>query len=204
MYAPNKNIYVYKSLIPFTCRLAIKHYIPSKQVKYREKLYKLCDRATEYTYNFWVYEGKSSQLEPPGCPTYIGSNGKIVWNLISPLFNQGYHLYMDNFDTSLPLFHHLYLKKTLACGTVRAIWKGSSQRLVTTKFWLWNGEICEVCLCFPLYTMTPQWKPLEDMVWSRILIAYMTTIGLSGISCSRCSFPCNRCLFFWTCTESRA
>ena len=51
---------------------------------------------------------------------------------------KGYHLYVDNFYTSLPLFRNLYRKKTPACGTVRSNRKGFPQSLVTKK--LRKGE----------------------------------------------------------------
>lgn len=64
------------------------------------KLYKLCGRATGYTYNFRVYEAKDSQLEPLICTAYTGSSGKIVWTPVTPLFN----LCVHNCYTSLTLF----------------------------------------------------------------------------------------------------
>lgn len=142
IYTPDKHISIDESLIHFTGRLGIKQYIPNKRSRYGVKLYKLCERATGYTYDFRVYEGKDKKLEPPGCPTYMGSSGKIVWDLVSPLFHQGYHLYVDNFYTSLPLFRHLYLQQTVACGTVRVNRKGFPQRLVNTK--LKNGELASM------------------------------------------------------------
>ena len=51
---------------------------------------------------------------------------------------KGYHLYVDNFYTSLPLFRNLYRKKTPACGTIRSNRKGFPQSLVTKK--LRKGE----------------------------------------------------------------
>lgn len=80
-----------------------------------------------------MYEDRDSQLQPPGCPTYIRTSGKIVWELAFSLFQKGYHIYMDNYYQSLPLFCHLYHEKTLACGTARTNWKGFPHYLVTTK-----------------------------------------------------------------------
>ena len=138
LFTPDQNICVDESLVKFTGRLGIKQFIPSKRARYGVKLYKLCDRATGYTYAFRVYEGKDTQLHPPECPDYLGSSGKVVWDLIYPLLEKGYHLYVDNFYTSLPLFRNLHRKKTPACGTVRKNRKGFPQRLVNTK--LRRGE----------------------------------------------------------------
>lgn len=72
----------------------------------------------------------------------MGTSGKIVWQLIQPLLGKGYHLYVDNFYTSLPLFRHLYLKQTVACGTARTNRKGFPQILVTKK--LKQGEMASM------------------------------------------------------------
>lgn len=142
MFTPDRNICVDESLVHFTGRLGIKQYLPSKRARRGVKFYKVCDRATGYTYDFMIYEGKDRQLNPPGCPTYMGTSGKIVWQLIQPLLGKGYHLYVDNFYTSLPLFRHLYLKNTVACGTARTNRKGFPQRLVAKK--LKQGEMASM------------------------------------------------------------
>ncbi|XP_068098218.1 piggyBac transposable element-derived protein 4-like [Hyperolius riggenbachi] len=138
VYTPDKNISLDESLVHFTGRLKIKQYIPSKRSRYGIKLYKICESATGYTWAFRIYEGKDSQLEPPGCPPYMGTNGKVVWDLISPFLNNGYHLYVDNYYTSIPLFKHLFSQKTLACGTLRTNRKGLPQSLIKKR--LEKGE----------------------------------------------------------------
>ncbi|XP_040210225.1 piggyBac transposable element-derived protein 4-like [Rana temporaria] len=138
LYIPEKHICVDESLIHFTGRLGLEQSTPNKRDRYGVKLHKLCERATGYTYAFRVYEGDDSQLEPPDCPSYMGNSGKIVLDLALPLFQKGYHLYVGEFYTSVPLFHHLYQQKTLACGIVRASRGGLPQRLVTTR--LQRGE----------------------------------------------------------------
>ncbi|XP_040203738.1 piggyBac transposable element-derived protein 4-like [Rana temporaria] len=132
LYIPEQNISVDESLVHFTGRLGIKQYIPSKRARYGLKLNKLCESSSGYVNAFRVYEGKDSQIQPPECPSYMGISGKIVWELAFPLFQKGYHIYVDNYYTSLPLFRHLFLNKTLACGTSRKNRKGFPQSLVTT------------------------------------------------------------------------
>lgn len=138
LYVPEKNISVDESLVPFSGRLGIKQYIPSKKAKYGVKFYKLCERAMGYLYAFRIYEGRDFQLQPPECPAYMGTTGKIVWDLAYPLLKKGYHIYLDNFYTSLPLFRHLYIEKTLACGTSRKNRKGFPQSIVNKR--LKKGE----------------------------------------------------------------
>ena len=44
---------------------------------------------------------------------------KMVLYLIAQLLNKGYHVYTDNWYTSLRLYMYLLEKNTLACGTVK-------------------------------------------------------------------------------------
>ena len=62
-------------------------------------MYKLCNRDTGYIYSFTVYEGKDSQLHPP---EYIGTSGKVVWELIYPLLGKGYHFMWTIFTLACP------------------------------------------------------------------------------------------------------
>ncbi|XP_068095881.1 piggyBac transposable element-derived protein 4-like [Hyperolius riggenbachi] len=142
IYVPEREIAVDESLMPYQGRLGIKQYIPTKRARYGVKLYKLCESSTGYTYSFRIYEGKDRLLQPEGCPAYMGTNGKIVVGLISPLLNKGYHLYLDNFYTSVPLFKFLFDAQTVACGTLRANRKGLPEEVVHKK--LKKGEMCSL------------------------------------------------------------
>ncbi|XP_068098335.1 piggyBac transposable element-derived protein 4-like [Hyperolius riggenbachi] len=133
VYVPERHIAVDESLFSFHGRLSIKQYIPNKRAKYGIKLYKLCESGNGYIYNFHIYEGKDSLLQPAGCPPYMSSSEKIVIQLVNPLLHQGYHLYMDNYYSSVPLFKFLYSAQTVACGTVRANRKGLPQQVVNKR-----------------------------------------------------------------------
>ncbi|XP_053323867.1 piggyBac transposable element-derived protein 4-like [Spea bombifrons] len=133
IYTPDQNVAIDESLVLFKGRLNFKQYIPSKRSRYGVKLYKLCESGTGYTVSFRIYEGKDSYLDPPGCPQSVGTSGKIVWDLLSPYLNKGYHLWVDNFYTSPDLFHFLFLQQTPACGTVRPTCKGFPKILMYPK-----------------------------------------------------------------------
>lgn len=84
-------------------------------MKWGLKLFVLCDSVTGYTYIFEVYLGAAD-------PHPVSRNGvtyDVVMRLMSSLLGQGYHVYMDNFYTSGPLFSALYAQLTPACGTLR-------------------------------------------------------------------------------------
>ncbi|XP_056428834.1 piggyBac transposable element-derived protein 4-like [Hyla sarda] len=123
-YVPLRDLSVDESLISFKGRLIFSQYIPSKRVQYCVKLYKLCESTSGYTCRFRVYEGRDSRIEPPDCSPTLGVSGKIVWDLMHPLLDKGYHVYVDNFYTSIPLFTSLAAISTSACGTVRKNQRG--------------------------------------------------------------------------------
>lgn len=111
-YEPHREVSVDESLMLWKGRLLFKQYLPLKCHRFGLKLYKLCESTTGYTYRFQVYAGKDSQFTlPPGvltptCP--LSATEKIVWFLMLPLLNKGYHLYCDNFYTSPALFDLLW------------------------------------------------------------------------------------------------
>ncbi|CAJ0940272.1 unnamed protein product [Ranitomeya imitator] len=129
-YTPQRDIAIDESLVHFKGRLKFRQYLPSKRSRYGIKLYKLCESTSGYTHRFRVYEGKDTQINPPECPPILGVSGKIVWELQHPLLDKGYHLYIDNFYTSIPLFKALSARGTAACGTVRKNQRGLPKPLI--------------------------------------------------------------------------
>ncbi|XP_069819582.1 piggyBac transposable element-derived protein 4-like [Dendropsophus ebraccatus] len=124
VYIPGKYISIDESLVSFKGRVQFRQYLPSKRARYGIKLYKLCESTSGYTHRFRVYEGRDTHIQPPECPPTLGVSGKLVWELMFPLLDKGYHLYVDNFYTSLPLFKSLSTRATVACGTVRKNQRG--------------------------------------------------------------------------------
>ncbi|KAJ1154739.1 hypothetical protein NDU88_007482, partial [Pleurodeles waltl] len=78
IYVPGKEISVDESLVLFKGRLVFRQYIPSKRARYGIKLYMLSESSTGYVYNFRVYTGRDSNIDPPGCPPTFGVSEKIV------------------------------------------------------------------------------------------------------------------------------
>ncbi|KAM9296217.1 piggyBac transposable element-derived protein 4-like [Gastrophryne carolinensis] len=133
VYTPSQNLSIDESLLLFKGRIIFRQYIPSKRARYGIKFYKLCDSVTGYTKFFRIYEGRDTHLDPPGCPLNLTISGKIVWELMTPLLGRGYHLYVDNFYSSIPLFRALYSLDTPACGTINLNRKGLPRSMLQKK-----------------------------------------------------------------------
>lgn len=130
VYTPTQNICVNESPVFFKERLMFRQNNPKKRSCYGMKFYKLCESKTGYTGNFMIYEGTDSFLDPPGCPLDFTFSDKIVWELLTPLLGRGYHLYVDDFYTSIPLFRALHSLDTPACGIVSHNRKGLPRALI--------------------------------------------------------------------------
>jgi len=63
---------------------------------------------------FEIYLGKQ------GDTTKKGHGRKVVLNMIKDIYNKGFHVYFDNFFSSLDLASQLIDKKTYCGATVRA------------------------------------------------------------------------------------
>ena len=77
------------------------------------KIWASCDADTSYCLKFQIYTGASDNGAEHGLAT------RVVFDLMKPYLDKGYHLYVDNFYTSLKLIQELEKRKTYACGTVR-------------------------------------------------------------------------------------
>ncbi|XP_069819668.1 piggyBac transposable element-derived protein 4-like [Dendropsophus ebraccatus] len=133
VYTPDKQLAVDESLMNFKGRLSFRQFTPSKRARYGVKVYKVCESPTGYTCNFFIYEGRDRQLNPPDCPDTVGVSGKIVWELMVPFLHKGYHLYTDNFYSSVPLYKLLHAANTGACGTVRKSRVGLPPELLSRR-----------------------------------------------------------------------
>ncbi|XP_030585237.1 activating transcription factor 7-interacting protein 1 isoform X2 [Archocentrus centrarchus] len=89
----------------------LEQYIESKPTRGGFKLFVLAESKTGYTWDYFVYEGKS---------TGKGLSYDPVMKLVNPsMLGTGYKLYLDHFHTSPTLFLDLYQRKIWACGKVR-------------------------------------------------------------------------------------
>lgn len=123
IYVPQKEICTDESLLLFKGRIRFRRYIPTKRARYGILSYCLCESRTGYTWNVEVAAGKS---ETERCTSRIPEEAKdfafsekIVIILLSNLLDKGYHLFVDNFFSSVRLAEFLFERKTLLTGTIR-------------------------------------------------------------------------------------
>jgi hypothetical protein len=119
-YQPDREICLDESVLLFKGRLLFKQYLPLKRARFGIKIFSLCESVTGYTYHFRIYGGKDApddiihQVQMPG-----GKTDHLTVFMVRPLLDMGYHLYIDNWYTSLKLIHYLGTRQTAVCGTMR-------------------------------------------------------------------------------------
>ena len=102
-----------------------------------------------YTCCFWLHTWKDTLVEGNRNLTI---SEKIVLDLMLPLLHNRYHLYIDNWYTSITLLQYLRENDTLACGTICKNWKGFPDAVLwrpDVNIWVsgifWSGKSCNVC-----------------------------------------------------------
>ena len=93
------------------------------------RLWVIADSATRYTYDYYVYTGKTHEVYPNGLDYHV------VMKLMHPLLNQGYYIFFDNFYTSVTLLVDLYAQNSPTCRTVAENRKGFPVSMRNGKQW---------------------------------------------------------------------
>ena len=95
-------------------RSGIRQYIKDKPTKWGIKLWVLADSSNAYVQEFNIYIGKQVRREV----SKHGLGYDVVMILMQNYLDQGYHLFIDNFYSSVTLDKHLFDRGTLVTGTI--------------------------------------------------------------------------------------
>ena len=112
-YSPHKECSVDEAMIKFKGQSTLKPYMPKKPIKHGIKVWVRADSHTGYVSQFYVYSGKDNDAMSEN----LGVS--VVVKLSRPLVGGNYHLYFDNFFTSVSLLEKLERDNIYACGTFR-------------------------------------------------------------------------------------
>ncbi|XP_068085866.1 piggyBac transposable element-derived protein 4-like, partial [Anabrus simplex] len=125
-YTPHQQLSIDESLVGTKCHTQLLQYMPNKHHhKWGIKFWMLCDAVSKYCVGFYTYRGARSTEDR----NEIRING-LAYTVVTKLmslgnyFMKGFHVYADNYFTSIPLAKHLYSLGTFITGTIRRNRKG--------------------------------------------------------------------------------
>ena len=145
-YNPHCENSIDEAMIRFKGRSTLKQYMPKKTIKRGFKVWVRADSHNGYICDVDVYTGKEDSVE-----TALGS--KVVKKLSQQLVGGNYHLYFDNYFTSIPLLEDLLEDGLYACGTIRRDRKGVPDAIKNTKLGKFHNGLYEYIIhCRFFYT----------------------------------------------------
>ncbi|KAJ8262338.1 hypothetical protein GJAV_G00165320 [Gymnothorax javanicus] len=112
-YHPRQNLSIEERMLGARAMNMLKKRVMNNPIRKGYKLSVLVDAYNGYTCNFNIYARRRRTETGKG----------IRYNSVMKLINvahlgTGYHLYVNSFYTSVPLFRDLHLRKIGACGTI--------------------------------------------------------------------------------------
>ena len=112
-YRLRRDLSIDEQMIGMKSRLSFIQYMPKKPKKFGVKVWACCDAKSSYCLKFQIYTGASNDGAEKGL------SHRVVFDLMEGYLDKAYHLYIDNFYTSLNLIQSLKDRGTYACGTIR-------------------------------------------------------------------------------------
>lgn len=109
-----------EAMVPYFGRHSCKQFIHGKPIRYGYKLW-VGTSNNGYIYWFEPYQGASTNISKTYCDLGVGASVVLEYAdaLRSRWTNEKFHLFFDNFFTSIPLIEKLSEKGFLATGTAR-------------------------------------------------------------------------------------
>ena len=112
LYIPHREVSIDEGMVLFKGRSSYKQYMPQKPVKRGFKVWCLAVSRNGYLSNFEVYTGATD-----GSSEGLGAS--VVKRLSTSLRSKGYHLYFDNFFSSVDLAQDLLQDELYCIATTR-------------------------------------------------------------------------------------
>jgi len=131
LYQPRQQLAIDERMVKSRHRSGIRQYIKDKPTKWGIKLWVLADSSNGYTIDFNVYIGKAAGRDV----SVHGLGYDVVVHLMQNFFNQGYHLYIDNFYTSTVLVKYLFQQGVPTTGTIRENSRGFPANMKDGSQW---------------------------------------------------------------------
>ena len=123
-FTPLQDICIDESLLLYKGRIIFKQYIPLKRARFGIKIFCLTD-SNGYLHSFRIYSGKDDPVTnldndiSQECRD-MSVTAKTTLALMKKFLNKAYHLFIDNWYTSVPLLEFLHGMQTMCTGTARA------------------------------------------------------------------------------------
>lgn len=130
VYVPSKDICVDGSLLLFKCRLAFRRYIPPKCEGIKFCLLSLRKFDRIYLKYFDCSRKNENEHFMSNLPEVknVTFSEKVVVALLSTLTEKGYHLFTDNFFSSVLFAQFLYQQKTLMTNHSSVSWNAADAK----------------------------------------------------------------------------
>lgn len=124
-FSPGLELSLDEACCGYKGRIRFRVFNATKPKKFHMKLYQVCESKSGYILGFEVYCGKDGRTCASTAPVVderCTKTTKLVVGLMSELqlLDQGYHLYTDNYYTSVELAEELLSRDTYLCGTIRS------------------------------------------------------------------------------------
>lgn len=129
LYQPRQQVSIDERM--FQVKSDVLQYPEKKPTKWGVKVWVLEDSSNKYIINFDIYIGRHAKEA-------VSSSGlgyDVVMKLMQPFFNQGYHLYIDDFFTSHLLLKDLFEQGVYATGITRETRKGFPKSMKNGEEW---------------------------------------------------------------------
>ena len=136
LYQPRQQVAIDERMVISCHRSGIRQYIKDKLTKWGIKWWVLGDSSNAFVCDFDIYIGREAgrQISEYG----LGYN--VVMKLMQNYLNQGCHLFIDNFYTSLTLAKHLFQLGVLTTGTILVTRRDFPANLKNGKQWAKGNE----------------------------------------------------------------